>query len=57
MPEPTPHLGMMPAPGGGPPGHPIETPLAFFGGQGPIHVNFWAPDSARFAFVEFELAP
>lgn len=28
--------------------------LTFFGGQGTINVNSWAPDSKRFAFVSFE---
>jgi Tol biopolymer transport system component len=35
----------------------IETLLTFFGGQGSINVNSWAPDSTRFAFVQFEPAP
>lgn len=26
----------------------------FFGGQGTINVNSWAPDSRRFAFVIYE---
>jgi hypothetical protein len=26
---------------------------AFFGGQGTINVNSWAPDSRRFAFVAY----
>ena len=29
---------------------------AFFGGQGTINVNSWAPDSARFAYVAYPLA-
>ena len=29
--------------------------LDFFGGQGSINVNSWAPDSRRFAFVQYEL--
>ena len=29
---------------------------AFFGGQGTINVNSWAPDSRRFAFVSYEWA-
>lgn len=29
--------------------------LDFFGGQGSINVNSWAPDSRRFAFVMYEL--
>ena len=28
--------------------------LSFFGGQGSINVNSWAPDSKRFAFVSYE---
>ncbi len=28
--------------------------VTFFGGQGTINVNSWAPDSQRFAFVTFE---
>ena len=30
-----------------------ETVLKFFGGQGSINVNSWAPDSKRFAFVSY----
>ncbi|MEV8403807.1 GDSL-type esterase/lipase family protein [Streptomyces niveus] len=36
------------------------TPLArvpLFGGQGTINVNSWSPDSTRFAFVSYPLAP
>ena len=29
--------------------------LDFFGGQGSINVNSWAPDSKKFAFVQYEL--
>ena len=29
--------------------------LDFFGGQGSINVNSWAPDSRRFAFVRYIL--
>ncbi|MCR5006378.1 MAG: hypothetical protein K6A77_10815, partial [Clostridiales bacterium] len=29
--------------------------LSFFGGQGSINVNSWAPDSKRFAFVSYEM--
>ena len=29
--------------------------LTFFGGQGSINVNSWAPDSRRAAFVYYEL--
>jgi hypothetical protein len=27
--------------------------LAFFGGQGSLNVNSWAPDSRRFAYVDY----
>ncbi|MEO7224282.1 MAG: hypothetical protein ABIY37_17575, partial [Devosia sp.] len=27
--------------------------IAFFGGQGTINVNSWAPDSKRFAYVAY----
>jgi len=30
---------------------------AFFGGQGTINVNSWAPDSKRLAFVSYPLSP
>jgi Tol biopolymer transport system component len=29
--------------------------VAFFGGQGTINVNSWAPDSRRFAYVAYPL--
>ena len=32
----------------------IETLATFFGGQGSINVNSWAPDSKKFAFVIYE---
>jgi TolB protein len=32
----------------------IEVVTTFFGGQGTINVNSWAPDSKRFAFVIYE---
>jgi Tol biopolymer transport system component len=32
-----------------------ETIVELFGGQGTINVNSWSPDSARFAFVSYEL--
>ncbi|MCC7174276.1 MAG: PD40 domain-containing protein [Bryobacterales bacterium] len=35
----------------------IETLATFFGGQGSINVNSWAPDSRRFAFVVYEPLP
>src|SRR5579859_284686 len=38
----------------GPKGGKIETLLTFYGGQGSLNVNSWAPDSQKFAFVSFE---
>jgi len=35
----------------------IETLTTFFGGQGSINVNSWAPDSQRFAYVIYEMLP
>ena len=32
----------------------MEPILSFFGGQGSINVNSWAPDSRRFAFVSYK---
>jgi TolB protein len=32
----------------------IQVVATFFGGQGTINVNSWAPDSKRFAFVIYE---
>lgn len=32
----------------------LETLTTFFGGQGTINVNSWAPDSKRFAYVIYE---
>jgi TolB protein len=32
----------------------IETLTTFFGGQGTINVNSWAPDSSKFAYVIYE---
>ena len=29
--------------------------VSFFGGQGTINVNSWAPDSRRFAYVAYPL--
>jgi hypothetical protein len=29
--------------------------IAFNGGQGTINVNSWAPDSQRFAYVDYPL--
>ena len=38
----------------GPKGCKAETLLTFYGGQGSLNVNSWAPDSRRFAFVRYE---
>ena len=51
-------LRMMPMPGA----HLAKTPqiqvvTTFFGGQGTINVNSWAPDSKRFAYVIYEPLP
>ena len=51
-------LRMMPMPGA----HLAKTPkiqvvTTFFGGQGTINVNSWAPDSKRFAYVIYEPMP
>ena len=35
----------------------IELLTEFFGGQGTINVNSWAPDSKKFAFVSYQLLP
>ena len=32
----------------------IKDFVTFFGGQGTINVNSWAPDSKRFAYVVYE---
>jgi hypothetical protein len=32
----------------------LETLTTFFGGQGTINVNSWAPDSKRLAYVIYE---
>lgn len=52
-------LRMIPAPGKktNPDKVKIQTLLKIFGGQGTINVNSWAPDSKRFAFVEYEALP
>ena len=34
---------------------PVEVLETFFGGQGTINVNSWAPDSTKFAYVIYEL--
>ncbi|TCQ97318.1 PD40 domain-containing protein [Neorhizobium sp. JUb45] len=36
-------------------GEDIKDVVAFHGGQGTINVNSWAPDSRRFAYVEYPL--
>ena len=51
-------LRMMPLPGA----HLAKTPriqalTTFFGGQGTINVNSWAPDAKRFAYVIYEPLP
>ncbi|MDR1918058.1 MAG: transporter [Tannerellaceae bacterium] len=43
-------LAIIPAEGGNP-----RVIAQFFGGQGTINVNSWAPDSKRFAFVSYRL--
>jgi TolB protein len=51
-------LRMMPVTGAPPQKAPkIEVLTTFFGGQGTINVNSWAPDSRRFAFVIYEPLP
>jgi TolB protein len=35
----------------------VQVMTTFFGGQGTINVNSWAPDSKRFAFVIYEPLP
>ncbi|MEP7366310.1 MAG: hypothetical protein ABI972_23880 [Acidobacteriota bacterium] len=51
-------LRMIKAPGTKPEASPkIDTLATFFGGQGSINVNSWAPDSKQFAYVVYELVP
>jgi Tol biopolymer transport system component len=51
-------LRMMPMPGARLAKTPqIQVVTTFFGGQGTINVNSWAPDSKRFAFVIYEPLP
>jgi TolB protein len=38
-------------------GSSIQVLTRFFGGQGTINVNSWAPDSKKFAFVSYEVLP
>lgn len=47
-------LRMIPLPGARIEHRPIQTLTKFFGGQGTINVNSWAPDSSRFAFVSYQ---
>jgi Tol biopolymer transport system component len=47
-------LQMIPLPGVKIEYHAPQTLMEFFGGQGTINVNSWAPDSTRFAFVRYE---
>jgi Tol biopolymer transport system component len=47
-------LRMMPMPGHKVARTPTRLLLTFFGGQGSINVNSWAPESRKFAFVSFE---
>ncbi|HEX3815732.1 MAG TPA: hypothetical protein VHX59_23080 [Mycobacteriales bacterium] len=39
-----------------PDGGPSENLVHLFGGQGTVNVNSWAPDSRRFAFVEYPVS-
>jgi TolB protein len=48
---------MMPLPGKKLKPGPIEMVIDLFGVQGTINVNSWAPDSKKFAFVAYEIAP
>lgn len=47
-------LRMMPLPGKRIEHGAVQTLTQFFGGQGTINVNSWAPDSSKFAFVSYE---
>ncbi len=49
-------LRMMPVAGGEPRPGELRILRRLFGGQGTINVNSWAPDSRRFAFVEYQPA-
>lgn len=40
----------------GPDGGPLQTLASFFGGQGSINVNSWAPDSQRLAYVAYPIS-
>ncbi len=48
---------MMPLPGKKLKPGQIQKVIDLFGGQGTINVNSWAPDSKKFAFVAYEIAP
>jgi TolB protein len=48
-------LRIMRTPGQNPGTSKAEELKRFFGGQGTINVNSWAPDSKRFAYVRYEL--
>lgn len=47
-------LRMIPLPGKRIEHSSIQTLAQFFGGQGTINVNSWAPDSSKFAFVSYQ---
>jgi TolB protein len=47
-------LRMIPLPGDKPRHAKPATLATFFGGQGTINVNSWAPDSSKFAYVMYE---
>ncbi len=47
-------LRLMPMPNQRVQSEKISTLTTFFGGQGTINVNSWAPDSSKFAFVIYE---
>jgi TolB protein len=47
-------LAMIPLPGKNVSHSPVQILTEFFGGQGTINVNSWAPDSSEFAFVSYE---
>jgi Tol biopolymer transport system component len=47
-------LQMIPLPGDHVNQAPAQTLTEFFGGQGTINVNSWAPDSNQFGFVSYE---
>jgi hypothetical protein len=50
-------LRLMPTPGKKLKPAKIEVLTTFFGGQGTINVNSWAPDSRKFAYVVYEAMP